>query len=346
MVKVAILGAAGGVGQPLSLLLKLSPFISELSLYDVQNPEGIATDLSHINTNSVCTGSDKKDLQRALTGAQVVVIPAGLARKPGMTRDDLFRVNASIVRMLCLEIGKTCPEATVLVISNPVNCLVPVAAETFRECGCFDAGRVLGITTLDIVRAESFLGDVLRKTSGQPQNKGTMGQKISVIGGHSGKTIVPILLEKSVQETVGLRAYEALINRIQFGGDEVIQAKKGAGSATLSMAYAGYEFTSAILESIVHGGASPNTKKRAHLPAYVYLPDLPHGAEAQSKLGTTAVTYFSLPVVIRSGRVVDVDVSILDNLTTLEKQMVSVAVPPIASNIDKGRNYVAKPAKL
>ncbi|KAJ1547273.1 malate DEHYDROGENASE, NAD-dependent, partial [Cladochytrium tenue] len=97
MVKVAVLGAAGGIGQPLSLLLKANPLVSHLSLYDIVNTPGVAADLSHINTPSKVTGhKGPEQLAEALTGASIVVIPAGVPRKPGMTRDDLFNINAGI----------------------------------------------------------------------------------------------------------------------------------------------------------------------------------------------------------------------------------------------------------
>jgi malate dehydrogenase len=102
--KVCVLGAAGGIGQPLSLLLKLSPEVTELSCYDIVGTPGVAADLSHIPTHSTVTGclpspgswpsQGNNGLKEALTGASVVVIPAGVPRKPGMTRDDLFNTNA------------------------------------------------------------------------------------------------------------------------------------------------------------------------------------------------------------------------------------------------------------
>ena len=104
--KVAVLGAAGGIGQPLSLLLKSwassSGAISHLALYDLANM-GMSVDLAHIPTPIQVTGHSGKDqLADALKEADVVVIPAGVPRKPGMTRDDLFNINASIVRDLSL----------------------------------------------------------------------------------------------------------------------------------------------------------------------------------------------------------------------------------------------------
>jgi hypothetical protein len=74
--------------------LKQSDLISHLALYDIVNAAGVAADLSHINTASKVTGHVGKDaLAEALQGAHTVVIPAGVPRKPGMTRDDLFKVN-------------------------------------------------------------------------------------------------------------------------------------------------------------------------------------------------------------------------------------------------------------
>merc|ERR1712029_982456 len=85
---VAVMGASGGIGQPLSMLLKLNPAVTKLALYDIVHTPGVAADLSHCETASPVTG---------FKGADIVVIPAGVPRKPGMTRDDLFNTNASTV---------------------------------------------------------------------------------------------------------------------------------------------------------------------------------------------------------------------------------------------------------
>ncbi len=87
--KVAVLGGAGGIGQPLSLLMKLNPRVSELAVYDIKGAAGVAADIGHINTKSVVTGyqNDEKELDACLKGSEIVLIPAGVPRKPGMTRD-------------------------------------------------------------------------------------------------------------------------------------------------------------------------------------------------------------------------------------------------------------------
>ncbi|KAI3940807.1 hypothetical protein MKW98_030126 [Papaver atlanticum] len=85
--KVAVLGAAGGIGQPLALLMKLNPLVSSLSLYDIAGTPGVAAVVSHINTRSEVAGYKSEDqLAQALDGCDLVIIPAGVPRKPGITR--------------------------------------------------------------------------------------------------------------------------------------------------------------------------------------------------------------------------------------------------------------------
>ena len=78
------MGASGGIGQPMSLLLKLNPRISHLSLYDIVNTPGVAADLSHCSTKAKVTGHmGPEQLRECLEGSDIVVIPAGVPRKPG-----------------------------------------------------------------------------------------------------------------------------------------------------------------------------------------------------------------------------------------------------------------------
>ena len=226
---VAVVGAAGGIGQPLSLLMKMNPMVGRLSLYDVMGSPGVAADLGHICTDATVSGHLGDDVGAALKGCDLVIIPAGVPRKPGMTRDDLFRVNAGIIAGLARSCAEHCPEACVLVISNPVNSLVPIFAAELEKAGVFDPRRLLGVTTLDLVRARTFVAEA--------KGVSAADVRVPVVGGHSGGTIVPLLSQcghSFTQEEV-----EKLTHRIQFGGDEVVQAKAGTGSATLSMAFAG-----------------------------------------------------------------------------------------------------------
>lgn len=234
--KVSVLGAAGGIGQPLALLLKNAlPAGSELACYDV-NPvvPGVAADLSHIPTDVKVQGYKDDQLEAALAGSDIVVIPAGVPRKPGMTRDDLFNVNAGIVQKL-VEVGaKACPNACYAIITNPVNSTVPIAAETLKKAGVYNAGKVFGVTTLDVIRSKTFVAEL--------KGKDPVTTQVTVIGGHSGNTILPLL---SQIDGVSFTDDElrALTPKIQNAGTEVVEAKAGGGSATLSMADAGARFT-------------------------------------------------------------------------------------------------------
>ena len=153
--KVAVLGASGGIGQPLALLCKLSPQIDEVACYDVAPvTPGVAADLSHCPTKAKLTGnmpsagtwppSGNSGLEAALTGADIVIIPAGVPRKPGMTRDDLFNTNAGIVKTLVEGCGKFAPDAVLAIISNPVNSTVPIAAEVLKKLGVYNKNKVRG----------------------------------------------------------------------------------------------------------------------------------------------------------------------------------------------------------
>ena len=106
-------------------------------------------------------------------------------------------------------------------------------------CPVFNPKKVCGVTTLDVCRANTFVG------ANQGVDPSTLD--VPVIGGHAGITILPLLSQTGLTFSDADR--EALTKRIQFGGDEVVQAKAGAGSATLSMAYAGYIFAENVLKA-------------------------------------------------------------------------------------------------
>jgi len=99
---------------------------------------------------------------------------------------DLFKVNAGVIRDLVTSIALTCPNAFVLIITNPVNSTLPIAVETLKKHNVFNPAKVFGVTTLDVVRASTFVAHALDL----PDPKKL---KIPVVGGHSGATILPLL---------------------------------------------------------------------------------------------------------------------------------------------------------
>ncbi|MGK2946315.1 MAG: malate dehydrogenase [Candidatus Malihini olakiniferum] len=233
--KVAVLGAAGDVGQALALLLKNQlPSGSELSLYDIAPvTPGVAVDLSHIPTAVSIKGFCGEDASPALVGADILLISAGIGRRPGMDRSDLFNVNAGIIRNLVEKVARTSPKACIGIITNPVNTNVAIAADVLKKAGVYDKKKLFGVTTLDIIRSNTFVAELKGK---QPQDI-----EVPVIGGHSGVTILP-LLSQIPGVTFNEQEVAYLTKRIQNAGNEVVEAKTGGGSAALSMGQAAARF--------------------------------------------------------------------------------------------------------
>ncbi|KAM7268731.1 hypothetical protein ACFE04_010897 [Oxalis oulophora] len=313
--KVAVLGAAGGIGQPLSLLIKMSPLVSDLHLYDIANVKGVAADLSHCNTPSQVvdfTGAD--ELAKSLKGVDVVVIPAGVPRKPGMTRDDLFNINANIVKTLVEAVADNCPNAFIHIISNPVNSTVPIAAEVLKNKGVYDPKKLFGVTTLDVVRANTFVA--LKK------NLKLIDVDVPVVGGHAGITILPLLSKAKPSANFTDTEIDELTVRIQNAGTEVVEAKAGAGSATLSMAYAAARFVESSLRAL-DGDAD------VYECSFVQsdLTDLPFFA-SRIKLGKNGVEAL-IP-------------SDLQGLTEYEQKALEALKPELRASIEKGVAFVHK----
>lgn len=306
--KVSVLGAAGGIGQPLALLLKNTlPAGTELALYDV-NPvvPGVAVDLSHIPTPVKVQGYKDDELEAALAGADVVVIPAGVPRKPGMTRDDLFNVNAGIVKKLAATGAKACPNACWAIITNPVNSTVPIVAETLKQAGVYDRNKVFGVTTLDVIRSNTFVGALKGKNPAELD--------VRVIGGHSGNTILPLLSQTGIEFTQA--EIEALTPRIQEAGTEVVEAKAGGGSATLSMAEAAARFTRKLVAAL--GG------EESVVCTYVQVDNQP-------------TEFLALPV--RLGKSGVAEILSAGTLSDYEQKLFAEMIPTLQGNIKKGVEF-------
>jgi len=309
--KVAVLGAAGGIGQPLSMLVKMLPSVKELRLYDIQGTKGVAADLSHCNTACKVTGYvGEEELTAALEGCDLVIIPAGVPRKPGMTRDDLFNINAGIVKSLATACAEVCPNAILNIISNPVNSTVPICNEVYKAKGITGASaRILGVTTLDIVRSNTFLAEECGLDVDQVD--------VPVIGGHAGVTILPLLSQMRPKVQLEDKKIEELTTRIQNAGTEVVEAKAGAGSATLSMAYAAARFA----ESCLRGLQGDKVYECAYIESSL-IPDLEYFA-SKVQLGPNGVEE-----VFEVGQVSD-----------FEQQGIEGLIPELKKSIAKGQEF-------
>lgn len=170
-----------------SPLYSKSSFLQVLnSLYDIAPvTHGVAVDLSHIPTAVKIKGFSGEDATPALHGADAVLISAGVARKRGIDRADLFNVNAVIVRNLIEQVANTC----IGIITNPVNTTVAIAAEMLKKVGVYDRNKLFGVTSLDVIRSNTFVAELKVKQLQQ--------LNVPVIGGHSGVTILPLLSQIS-----------------------------------------------------------------------------------------------------------------------------------------------------
>jgi malate dehydrogenase len=222
-----------------------------------------------------------------------------------MTRDDLFNTNAGIVKTLVEGCAEYCPDAVLAIISNPVNSTVPIAAEVLKKKGVYDPKKVVGVTTLDVIRANTFVA--------QHMGVDPATINVPVIGGHAGITILPLF-----SQVPGFSPSDAdrekLTVRTQFGGDEVVQAKAGAGSATLSMAYAGYLFAENVVKAMK---GDPNIVQCAFVEST--LTDAPYFA-SPCKFGPNGVE----------------EVMGFGELSAYEKQWFDKMLPDLKKQIDKG----------
>lgn len=330
--KATVIGAAGGIGQPLSLLLKQSPLIKELTLFDMVNAHGVAVDLSHIDSPATVQGFLPEDdgMKKALKGTDLVIVVAGKPRQPGMTRDDLFNVNASIASGIADAIATTAPGAFTLVVSNPVNSLVPVFASVFKSHNVYNAKRLFGVTTLDVVRASTFVSEA----AGAPLE--SPNYKVPVVGGHSGATIIPLLSQTQPATKLDDKTIAEVSHHIQYGGDDVVKAKNNSGSATLSMAYAGARFALAVL------GAAQGKPSQTQEYGYVDLTADAEGAKAVQEVIGNDVEFFSVPLKLGAEGVEKI--LPIGSISDFEKDLLQKGLPDLKDNITKGNSY--KPNKL
>ena len=308
--KVTVLGAAGGIGQALSLLLKLQlPAESELALYDISPvTPGVAADVSHIPTAVKVQGFSGEDPTPALEGADVVLISAGVARKPGMDRADLFNINAGIVKGLIEKVAVACPKACIGIITNPVNTTVAIAAETLKQAGVYDKRKLFGITTLDVLRSETFVSEL--------KDLNVSRTSVPVIGGHSGVTILPLLSQVQYVEWQEDEV-APLTKRIQNAGTEVVEAKAGGGSATLSMAQAAARFARSLVK-----GLNGET-----IVECTYV-------EGDGKYAR----FFSQPV--RLGKEGIEEILPIGTLSAFEQKCLDEMLPTLRADIEKGEKFV------
>lgn len=228
--KIALIGA-GQIGGTIALLAAQRE-LGDIVLFDIVEgvPEGKALDIAQATpiqgANASLSGTS--DYATALSGADVVIVTAGVPRKPGMSRDDLISTNAGVIKTVAAEIGTHCPDAFVIVITNPLDVMVWV----MQQVSGLPAHKVVGKAgVLDSARFRLFLAEEF----------GVSVEDVTafVLGGH-GDTMVPLVRYSTVAGIplpdlikMGWTTQEridAIVQRTRDGGAEIVSLLK-TGSA-------------------------------------------------------------------------------------------------------------------
>jgi malate dehydrogenase len=238
--KVSVIGA-GNVGATTAQLLVQSG-LADVMLFDVVEgmPQGKALDMAEAcplwNSSSTIKGTNS---YADTADSDIIVITAGLARKPGMSRSDLLHANADILKGVCTEIAKTSPHSIILVVTNPMDVMAQLAWKTTK----FSCRRVMGMGgILDASRLSAFLAWELKVS---PEDVEAL-----VLGGH-GDDMVPLPRFTTVKgipltELFPKRKIDSLIERTRNGGAEIVACLK-SGSAYYAPAASTFQMIKAIL---------------------------------------------------------------------------------------------------
>ncbi|KQN27002.1 malate dehydrogenase [Sphingomonas sp. Leaf33] len=256
--KIALIGA-GNIGGTLAHLAALKG-LGDIVLFDVVEgvPQGKALDLSQCGPvegfDATITGSnDYKDI----AGADVIIVTAGVARKPGMSRDDLLGINLKVMKAVGEGIAEHAPDAFVICITNPLDAMV----WALREFSGLPHQKVVGMAgVLDSARFSHFLAEEF-KVSVKDINT-------FVLGGH-GDTMVPVL-EYSTVSGIPVSDLIAMGMSTQERVDEIIKRTRGGGGEIVALLKTGSAYYAPATSGIAMAEAYLYDQKRI-LPAAAHL---------------------------------------------------------------------------
>lgn len=302
-VKLSIIGA-GNVGSHIAVYAA-GRDLADIVLLDqnVDKAKGTGLDISQAmataNVDRVVVGTgDYADT----AGSDVVVITAGLARKPGMSRDDLLDANARIVRSVTREAVKYSPDCVLVVVTNPVNTMAQLA----YEVSGFPSERVIGVSgVLDSARFKTFIARELAVAASRVN--------AMVLGDH-GAEMVPLVDHCSVDgipiaELMPPEQIAAIVDRVRHGGSEIVNLLK-TGSAYYAPGTATVEVLDCILKD-----------RRLTLPCAVYL---------RGEYGVEGL-YVGVPALVGANGVERV---IQLHLSAAEREALNVSVEHIRQRFD------------
>ena len=245
MNKISLIGA-GNIGGTLAHLLALKK-LGNITLIDVVTgmPQGKALDLSQSSAVEGFTGSIEgtNDFSK-MKGSDVIIITAGLPRKPGMSRDDLLEINGKIIKKIALDIKKYAPKAFVICITNPLDAMVYV----LQKYSKLPKNMCVGMAgVLDSSRMKYFLSDALKVSVNDVET--------FVLGGH-GDDMVPLINYTTIGGVplinfIKLKKFpyskiEKIVDRTRMGGGEIVKLLKN-GSAFYAPASSAIQMAEAFL---------------------------------------------------------------------------------------------------
>jgi len=305
--KIALIGA-GNIGGELAALVARRE-LGDVVLFDIPEKEGVAKGKAlDLEQNGAVLGYDAKITGSSswddCAGADVVIVTAGVPRKPGMSRDDLLSINLKIIRNVAENVKAKCPNAFIIVISNPLDAMV----YEMKKVTGFPRERVVGMAgVLDAGRFQLFLA--------REAGVAVKDVRAMVLGGH-GDTMVPVTSYCTIDgvpvtQLIGADKLQAIVERTRNGGGEIV--KMMGTSAFYAPASAAVVMAEAYLKD----------QKRL----------LPAAAALTGEYGYSDL-YMGVPVVIGAGgveRIVNI------TLTAEEKAMLDKSAAAVRELIEASK---------
>ena len=308
--KIGLVGA-GMIGGTLAHLAGLKE-LGDIVLVDIAEgiPQGKGLDIAESAPvemfDAKMTGSNSYD---ALAGSDVIIVTAGVPRKPGMSRDDLIGINSGIIKTAGEGIKKYAPNAFVIVITNPLDAMV----EVMQKVTGFDPKKVVGMAgVLDSARFRHFLADEFKVS--------VEDVTAFVLGGH-GDTMVP-LTRYSTVTGIPLPDLVAMGWTTQERLDKIVQRTRDGGAEIVALLKTGSAFYAPASSAIVMAESYLKDKKRV----------LPCAAKLNGEYGVNGL-YIGVPVVIGAGgveKIIEIKLSaeeqkMFDHSVAAVKDLVSAA---------------------
>ncbi|XP_063530776.1 malate dehydrogenase-like [Cydia strobilella] len=309
--QVCVMGGASEIGQAVSLMLRTEPAVSRLVIHDTwETAPGVVIELSHIPANSTLKGYvGEATMKRALDGSDLVLLVGGPLKTPGVSDKACLDANTEFVKTVSAEIGRLPKMPFVGVVAEPINSLVPMAAELMRNVGTFDGRKLFGVTTIDWIRAQTLFGT----HHGMPPEDCF----VPVICGHSDKTTVPLVSQARPGTNMTDTEIQKFVSQVRRY-DEIVTLAKHGRSPSVSVAHGVHVFARAALAAL--GG------RDAHVHAYIENNDL----------GTS---YFSGLVQIDSNGVKEMT-RYTDDISEYECQILEEALAQLRKDVAMGKKIL------